>query len=152
MRPTAKKGIRINYISKNSIPDSLLHEKKTQSGYLKVSSEILTAVDLVQYQNRSGGLSRVATILYELMEEIGPESFSDELFSYSTTAVIQRLGYLFEFELDNQLLADQLYKRSMEFGSRFQKIPLKQSIPHQDSLSDNRWRVAVNIEIEMDDI
>jgi len=152
MRPTAKKNVRINFISKHSIPDSLLHEKKTQSGYIKVSSEILTAVDLVQYQNRSGGLSRVATILYELVEEIRPESFSDELFSYSTTTAIQRLGYLFEYELDNQLLADQLYKRSMEFGSRFQRIPLRQSIPHQDSLSDNRWRVAINVEIEMDDI
>jgi len=152
MRPTAKKGVRINYISKNSIPESLLHEKKTQSGYIKVSSEILTAVDLVQYQNRSGGLSRVATIIYELMEEIRPESFSDELFSYSTTTAVQRLGYLFEYELDNQSLADQLYKRSLEFGSRFQKIPLRQSIPYRDSLSDNRWCVAVNIEIEMDDI
>jgi hypothetical protein len=40
----------------------------------------------------------------------------------------------------------------MEFGSRFQKIPLRQSIPYHDSLSDNRWCVAVNIEIEMDDI
>ena len=94
----------------------------------------------------------MATVLFELMEEIKPDSFSDELFSHSTTTAIQRLGYLFEYELDNQILADQLYKRSMEFGSRFQRIPLRQSIPHQDSLSDNRWRVAVNIEIEMDDI
>ena len=152
MRPTEKKGLRINYISKRTLPDRLLNEKKTQSGYIKVSSEILTALDLVQYQNRSGGLSRVATVLFELMEEIKPDSFSDELFSHSTTTAIQRLGYLFEYELDNQILADQLYKRSMEFGSRFQRIPLRQSIPHQDSLSDNRWRVAVNIEIEMDDI
>jgi predicted transcriptional regulator of viral defense system len=152
MRPTEKKGLRINYISKRTLPDSLLNEKKTQSGYIKVSSEILTALDLVQYQNRSGGLSRVATVLFELMEEISPDSFSDELFFHSTTTAVQRLGYLFEYELDNQSLADQLYKRSMEFGSRFQKIPLRQSIPYQDSLSDNRWCVAVNIEIEMDDI
>ena len=88
----------------------------------------------------------------ELMEEIRPESFSDELFSYSTTTAIQRLGYLFEYELNNQLLADQLYQRSREFGSSFQRIPLRQSIPHKDSSSDNRWRVAVNVEIEMDDI
>ncbi len=152
MRPTVKKGVKINYISKHSIPDSLLNEKKTQTGYIKISSEILTALDLLQYQNRSGGLSRVATVLFELMEEISPDSFSDELFSHSTTTAIQRLGYLFEYELDNQLLSDQLYKRSMEYGSRFQRIPLRQSIPHQHSLSHNRWRVAVNVEIEMDDI
>ncbi len=152
MRPTAKKGIKINYISRHTIAANLLNEKKTQSGYVKVSSEILTAIDLVQYQNRSGGLSRVATVLFELMEDINPDSFSDDLFDYSTTSALQRLGYLFEFELDNQLLADTLYKRTMEYGSRFQRIQLRQSVPYQGILPDNRWRVAVNIEIEMDDI
>lgn len=152
MRPTAKKGIKINYISKRTLPVNLLTERKTQSGYVKVSSEVLTAIDLVQYQNRSGGLSRVATVLIELMEEIRPESFSDDLFSSSTTTAIQRLGYLFEFELDNQLLADSLYEKSMNYGSKFQRIPLRQSDPHNDTLSENRWRVAANIKIEIDDI
>ena len=47
-------------------------------------------------QNRSGGLSRVATVVNELMEEITPESFSQDLFASSTTTAIQRLAYLFE--------------------------------------------------------
>ena len=151
MRPTLKKGIKVNYISKRTIPTALLIEKKTKTGYIKVSSEILTALDLVQYQNHSGGLSRIANVLYELMEEIHPVSFSKEIFTYSTTTAIQRLGYLFEYELDNQLLADALYKQAMKYGSRFQKIPFRQSVPYQGIVADNRWRVAVNIEIEMDD-
>lgn len=151
MRPTAKKGIKINYISKRTLPVKLLMERKTQSGYVKISSEILTAIDLVQFQNRSGGLSRVATVINELMEEIIPESFSQDLFAFSTTTAIQRLGYLLEYELDNQLLAESLYKRSMKYGSKFQRIPLRQSLPFNDSSSDNRWRVATNIEIEIDE-
>jgi predicted transcriptional regulator of viral defense system len=110
------------------------------------------ALDLVQYQNHSGGLSRIATVLYELMEEIRPESFSEEIFTYSTTTAIQRLGYLFEYEIDNQMLADALFKQAMKNGCRFQKIPFRQSVPYQGIAADNRWRVAVNIEIEMDDI
>ena len=152
MRPTEKKGIKINYISKRTSPVNLLKERKTKSGYVKISSEILTAIDLVQYQNRSGGLSHVASVLYELMEEISPESFSDDLFSSSTTISIQRLGYLFEFELNNQLLADSLYNKSIEYGSKFQRIPLKQSVPFNGISSDNRWRVVANIEIEIDDL
>jgi len=151
MRSTAKKGIKINYISKRTLPANLLKDRKTQSGHVKISSEVLTAIDLVQYQNRSGGLSRVATIVNELMEEISPESFSQDLFASSTTTAIQRLGYLLEYKLDNQLLADSLFKRSMEYGSKFQRIPLRQSIPFNGSSSDNRWRVARNIEIEIDE-
>ena len=151
MRPTIKRGIKINYIIKRTLQANLLKEQKTQSGHVKVSSEVLTALDLVQYQNRSGGLSRVATVINELMEEISPESFSQDLFSSSTTTAIQRLGYLLEYELDNQLLADSLYKRSMEYSSKFQRIPLRQSVSFKDSSSDNRWRVARNIEIEIDE-
>ncbi|MBL7114058.1 MAG: type IV toxin-antitoxin system AbiEi family antitoxin [Bacteroidales bacterium] len=151
MRSTAKKGIKINYISKRTLPAKLLKERKTQSGYVKISSEVLTAIDLVQYQNRSGGLSRVATVVNELMEEISPESFSQDLFASSTTTAIQRLGYLLEYELNNQLLADSLYKRSMKYGSKFQRIPLRQSVPFNGSSSENRWRVAKNIEIEIDE-
>lgn len=151
MRPTVKKGIKINYISKLTIPVNLLKERKTKSGHVIVSSEVLTAIDLVQYQNRSGGLSRVATVINELMEEISPKSFSKDLFSSSTTTAIQRLGYILEYELDNNLLANSLYERSLKFGSKFQRIPLRQSLPFNDSSSDNRWRVAVNIKIEIDE-
>ena len=151
MRPTVKKGIKINYICKRTFPVNLLRERKTQSGYVKVSSEVLTAIDLVQYQNRSGGLSRVTTILNELMEEINPESLSDELFPASTTTAIQRLGYLFEFELNNKLLADPLFNKSKKYGLQFQRIPLRQSVPFNGSSSGNRWRVAANIEIEIDE-
>ena len=93
----------------------------------------------------------MATVINELMEEISPESFSQDLFSSSTTTAIQRLGYLLEYELDNQLLADSLYERSIEYGSKFQRIPLRQSVPFSGSSSDNRWRVAANIEIEIDE-
>jgi predicted transcriptional regulator of viral defense system len=151
LRPTIKKGIKINYINKRSLQATLLKELKTQSGYVKISSEILTALDLVQYQNRSGGLSRVATVINELMEEISPKSFSRDLLLSSTTTSIQRLGYLLEFELDNKLLANSLYEKSMVYGSKFQRIPLRQSVPFNGSSSDNRWRVAKNTEFEIDE-
>lgn len=144
--------ISSEYALRGIIPPDLLNEKKTKTGYIKVSSEISTALDLVQYQNHSGGLSRIATVLYELMEEIHPESFSKEIFAYSTTSAIQRLGYLFEYKLDNKALADALYEQALKYGSRFQKIPFRQSVPYKGIPADNRWRIAVNVEIERDDI
>ncbi len=152
MRPTEKKGIKISYISKSNLPEKLLNKRKTRTGYVKVSSEALTAIELVQYHDKSGGLSLVATILYELMKEIQPESFSEDLLSFSTVSAIQRLGYLLEYELDNKLLADSLFENSKQYGSKFQRIPLRQSTPFKAVSSDNRWRVAANVKIEIDEI
>ncbi|TAL61070.1 MAG: hypothetical protein EPN85_05730, partial [Bacteroidetes bacterium] len=70
LRPTHKKGIKVNYLSVQKIPEKLLESRKTESGYLKISSPELTAADVVQYEKRIGGLSRAATILNDLVEEI----------------------------------------------------------------------------------
>src|SRR5690606_11121809 len=49
LRATERKGIKVNYISKNSINETLIENRKTESGYLKISSPALTATDLVQF-------------------------------------------------------------------------------------------------------
>ena len=51
---TKKKGIRINYITKKDIPYNLLEKRKTDSGYVNISSPALTAADLVYYTNGVG--------------------------------------------------------------------------------------------------
>jgi len=50
LRATERKGIKVNYISKNSINEALIESRKTESGYLKISSPALTATDLVQFE------------------------------------------------------------------------------------------------------
>jgi len=82
LRPTLKEGIKINYISKKETPDKLLQEKKTEAGYLKVSSPVLTAVDLVQFETRTGGLNRATTVINELAESIKPKDFTKELIDW----------------------------------------------------------------------
>lgn len=109
LRATHKKGIKVNHISKEEMPDKLLDIKKTEPGYLNISNPILTATDLIQYAKRVGGINRVATILYELMESIKPESFNNYLFEYIPVSALQRLGYLLDKVLDNQLLANKIY-------------------------------------------
>jgi hypothetical protein len=59
---------------------------------------------------------------------------------------------LLEYELDNKDLADSLYEKSSYHGLKFQRIPLKQSTSLMDIIPGNRWRVAVNINIERDEI
>jgi len=151
LRPSHKKGLKVNFISKSNIESRLLRERKTESGYLKVSSPALTASDLIQYEKRAGGITRVATILNELQEGIDPKEFDPVFFNSTPSTAIQRLGYLIEKAINNKNLANELFAASQKNGVNFFRIPLKASAPAKGFYSDNRWKVIVNIEIEMDE-
>ncbi len=147
LRPSHKKGLKVNFISKSYIESRLLKERKTESGYLKVSSPVLTASDLVQYEKRSGGITRVASVLNELVEEIEPREFDSVFFASTNASAIQRLGYLIDRVLNNEKLANKLFEASQKNGLRFFRIPLKASAPTKGFLSENRWKVIVNVGI-----
>lgn len=151
LRPTVKKGIKVNYISKRKIPEKFLESRKTETGYLKISSPELTAVDLVQFEKRIGGLSRVATVLSELAEEIKAERINKPFLKEISVTAIQRLGYLLEMVVKQKELADHLYNESKKSGLEFFRTTLKASGKKSKKFSINsRWNVIVNIEIEMD--
>jgi predicted transcriptional regulator of viral defense system len=150
LRPTLKKGLKINYISKKEIPESLLDTRKTEAGYIKISSPALTATDLIQYTKRVGGINRVATILAELAENIQPDAFDKNLLQYVPVTALQRLGYLLDKVIDNQLLANALYQALQQNESLLFRIPLKTSSRVKGFATDEKWKVIVNTEIEID--
>lgn len=150
MRATQKKGLKINYISIDEIPENLIEKRKTEAGYLNISTPILTAADLVQFEKRIGGLSRTATLLNELMEVIGQSDFSAEFLSFTPATVLQRLGYLLEYVCLNIKLSDALFAALVEQNIRLYRIPLKSSRQAKGYSSENRWKVIVNVEIDPD--
>ncbi len=151
LRPSHKKGLKVNFISKKTIEKRLLKDRKTESGYLKVSSPALTASDLVQFEKRSGGITRVATVLNELVDEMDPKEFNTVFFKTTPTTAVQKLGYLIEKIIKNEDLANQLFKASKENQLEFFRIPLKPSAPAKGFSSDNRWKVIANIDIEKEE-
>ncbi len=51
LRATNKKGLKINYISTKQLPpETLLEKKKTETGYINISTPMLTAIDLINYE------------------------------------------------------------------------------------------------------
>ncbi|MBX7203780.1 MAG: type IV toxin-antitoxin system AbiEi family antitoxin [Bacteroidia bacterium] len=151
LRPMQKKGLKINYISKKEIPEPLLDTRKTEAGYLKISNPALTATDLIQYANRVGGMNRVATVLSELAESIQPDAFNSNLLQHVPVTALQRLGYLLDKILDNQPLANALYRALQNNKESLFRIPLKASAPAKGFASDERWKVIVNTTIELDE-
>lgn len=151
LRPMQKKGLKINYISKKEIPEPLLDTRKTEAGYLKISNPALTATDLIQYAKRVGGINRVATVLSELAESIQPDAFNSNLLQHVPVTALQRLGYLLDKIFDNQPLANALYMALQNNNAPLFRIPLKASAPAKGFASDERWKVIVNTEIEIDE-
>lgn len=151
LRPTLRKGIKVNYVSKNSIDEKLLENKKVESGYLKISSVALTALDLIQFEKRVGGLNRAAAVLNELVEVLKPEMFSLAFMDGASTYSIQRLGYLLENVLNQKELAEALFNESEKARLSFFRVPLKASAPVKGFATDEKWKVIINTEIEVDE-
>lgn len=150
LRPTKKRGLKVNYISIKEIPEQLIEKRKTEAGYLNISNPALTACDLIQFEKRVGGLNRAATVLNELAEEIKPADFSPLLLKHVQVTTLQRLGYLLENVMDYQQLAKELYNAIMKENLKFYRIPLKASKDIKGFSSDSRWKVVVNTEVELD--
>lgn len=150
LRPMQKKGLKVNYISRKEIPESLLDTKKTEAGYLKISNPALTSTDLIQYAKRVGGINRVAAVLAELAESIKPDAFDTNLLQHVPVTALQRLGYLLDRELDNPMLANALYEALKKNNAPLFRIPLKGSAPAKGFVTDDRWKVIANTTIELD--
>jgi len=147
-RPLLAGGVKINFMMKSKIPDVGIVDKKTLTGYVKVSSPELTAIDLLLYSNRVGGMNRVATVLQELCEVIDPAKFRAIIDDGIPIAVVQRLGYLMEYELEFQSHADVLFELIKNDIKRHNLLhTLKKGTSEK---SRNRWKINVNTQIETD--
>lgn len=149
LRPTKKKGLKINYISIKEFPQSLIEKRKTEAGYLNISNAALTACDLVQFEKRIGGLNRAATVLAELAEVIKLTDFTPTLLNHVHVTTLQRLGFLLENSCSNSELADALFEAMKKENLSLFRIPLKASKNSLGFSSDNRWKVIVNTEIDI---
>jgi hypothetical protein len=108
----------------------------------------LTAIDLLLYSNRIGGMNRVATVLQELCENIDSHKFKTIIDDNTPISVLQRLGYLMEYELEFKSHADVLFELIKDKIKRNNLLhTLKKGTPDK---SRNRWKINVNTEIETD--
>ena len=119
---------------------------KTPRGKIRVSTPEATAIDLVGYRHRVGGLDQVATVLAELAAQIDPQ----KLVSVAQTAPIpwvQRLGYLLSL-VDSGNRADTL--RGYVRSEARQSVPLLPGVSHSQAPKDEDWKVFVNSDVEPD--
>lgn len=152
LRPTNKRGIKINYISTKQLPpENLLERKKTETGYIHVSNPILTVIDLVNYEKRIGGLNRAVTVISELLENVKQKDITQELAAYAHTTTLQRLGFILEEILNKKTLADKLFLLCQKADLRFYPIPLKASGGKMKEPIHEKWKITINADIEINE-
>lgn len=149
LRDISKNGIKINFSVKRNWSESGIIEKKTDTGYVKLSSPELTAIDLLIYFNRVGSINRITTILTELVEEFKQPALKKILYVDHPLAALQRLGYILEIVLDQRIYSKVIYDRMRK--SRCSYIPLRPDALSKEQFPRNKkWKIIENIVIESD--
>src|SRR3546814_19786334 len=120
LRDIKNEKLSINFYVKKDWSEDDIVQKKTDAGYINVSSPELTALDLLNYG--SFGINRIFTILQELSEVMKAPDLTRAARNYAQTTTDQRLGYLLAKETQNAMLAGAL-KRAIR-DRKYLPIPL----------------------------
>lgn len=151
-RVVSTRNVIIDWFYREGLPEDALITKNTETGTIRISNPLLTAADLVQYQQHVGGLSRVATILEELSEQINMKSQFASLASFVKKVTWQRLGYILEHVVEENELADELYEQIRNLPGSLMYMPLSTSAEDNTSERNSRWKININVQIEKDDL
>lgn len=145
-RPLVCGRVRVLFMVRKQLRAVPVQSINTPRGTLVISTPEATALDLVGYEQQTGGLNLVATVLSELAEKID----ADKLAKAASAAPIvwaQRLGYLLEhIGAPEKAGALKSYVRA-----RAQKATLL--LPGAASKSAKRnedWKLRVNTKVETD--
>ncbi len=138
----------IDFIYKKSWHQKDVIKKKTNAGYVMVSSPELTSLDLCYYSRHAGGINQVATVLQELSEEIDANQLVEVAGRYFSRMAVQRVGYLLELlGYEEKVLPLKEWLRHQKYHAALLESGDKN---HKSKITGNYWRVIVNTEIESD--
>jgi len=147
LREMRSNGLAIRFFSRSRFADVPLTQVKVQTGHIPTSTPEATALDLIRYARRIGGLDRVLTVLQELGEVIEPGNLEEAAKSDGKIAYAQRLGFLLE-----KAGFSDLTEKLSQWVNEKNPLPVKlePSMPTRGCKKDERWKILVNIDVEGD--
>jgi predicted transcriptional regulator of viral defense system len=146
--PIRLTSLSIRFFYKLTMGKTPLNQIKGHSGMLPVSTPAATALDLVRYATRIGGIDSAATVLTELSEVMQPEDLRNCSRVEPLLSVIQRLGWIMD-ELGEMKLAEVLYNQLKKVGKAPPRALLDPSGPRIGN-GANRWKVTQNTNLDLD--
>ena len=144
-----KKGrYDIRFFNSSNCSNVNVLTKKSDAGYYNVSSPALTAIDLIHYQKKIGGLNRILSTLEELIEEIKAEDIEKLLTWYPNKSSLQRFGFFLEMYQADKKILDLIYEHIN--NSKFFPVLLNSDTKQKAGKVNNKWKIDVNIKLESD--
>ena len=146
-RPAIDCGsVRVVFVACRNLSTVPVERFNNPRGTVLVSTLEATALDLVGYMHRSGGLDRVAGVLSELGEAMDPERLVEASRSASILWA-QRLGYLLEHVGAGDraaALKEHVRKRARNYTKLLPGVDAEGASRSRD------WRLLVNARISAD--
>ena len=144
-RPIACGAVDVSFIVRKRLADVPVQSFNTPRGTVRASTVEATALDVVGYERRIGGLDQAATVLAELAERLDPNLLS----AAARTAPVpwaQRLGYL----LGLVGAADKALPLKSHVRERARDTALLLPAGSDDRLAtrDDDWRLRINTAVE----
>lgn len=145
-RPLRCGVARVRFYVRNRLREVSVQSINTPRGTVLFSTPEATALDIVGYQRRVGGLNHVATVLVELAEQLNPLRLLAAA-RVGPVAWVQRLGYLLDLVgAGDRAVPLQFYveEHARQYSRLLPRV-------HRDGASrDPKWKLFVNTEIEAD--
>lgn len=146
-RNVSDDNLQINFSEKRNFPTLSIRDKKTDTGYFKISSPELTFLDLIYFESSVGGFNRIITILEELSESIKMNAMKEAVKNSFPLSTMQRAGFIADNVLNNQKLAAIF--ESILASRKSKTVLLKSSGEHEGNV-DDKWKVVVNTQLNSD--
>jgi predicted transcriptional regulator of viral defense system len=145
--------VQLELVYKKSLTNLPTQNFIVRSGYIKVGTPELVAIDLLSYLNRSGGLNHVATVLSELVEAIDENKLISLADQINEKYHLQRLGYILEkIETMDEDKKNRIIAKLEDYLSDKLKayIPLAAELPKTAYTKAKKWKIIENTDIESD--
>ncbi len=145
--------VHIQLIYKKSLADLPTKDFIVSSGYLKVATPELLAVDLLKFPKYAGGINNIATVLSELVESINTSKLIQLAENMGERYQLQRLGYIIEkIDVMDDDIKNTIVSELAEYvGSHLKSYtPLSASIPRIGCHRCKKWKIIENTDFESD--
>lgn len=151
--PSSFGDVEIDYIYKQSVLNMPTQDFTVATGYLKVATPELVALDLFKYPGHAGGLNHIATVFSELIEVLDTIKLIELAKDIHSECQLQRIGYILDhidlMDEDGAEIKINALARHVQINKP-NYLPLASEISKAGCPKCEKWRIIENTEIESD--
>lgn len=145
--------VQIKLIHKKFLTDLPIKDFVVSTGYLKVATPELIAIDLLKFPKHAGGMNNIATVLSELIESFDVHKLIELAEKMGEQYQLQRLGYILE-KID--VMDDDIKKIIIDALTEYVSFRIKPYTPLASNISRigyprcRKWKIIENTDFESD--